>query len=148
MRLRRAVPGIALFALVSCGGAGVSDTMSPHVVEHRPPSRKDVIEAVLANESVRLTVHSSCMGVGTEATDSTIGAYLSGFLAELANDDRNWLETSAVEAESTTGVAIWRAEFIIRHASTEDEWGWGVRFDVRRDDGVVEPQSFLCIGAG
>jgi len=122
--------------------------MSPHVVEHRPPSRKDVIEAVLANESVRLTVHSSCMGVGTDATDSTIGAYLSGFLAELANDDRNWLETSAVEAESTTGVAIWRAEFIIRHASTEDEWGWGVRFDVRREDGVVEPQSFLCIGAG
>mgnify|MGYP001567442236 CR=1 FL=1 len=147
MRLRRAIPGIALFVLVSCGGAGGSDTIS-HVVEHRPPSRKDVIEAVLANEAVRLTVHSSCMGVGTEATDSTIGAYLSGFLAELADGDRNWLETSVVEAESDAGVAIWRAEFIIRHASVEDEWGWGVRFDVRRDDGVVDPQSFLCIGAG
>ena len=118
------------------------------MVEHRPPARKDVIEAVLASEAVKLTVHSSCMGVGTEATDATIGAFLSGFLAELEDGGRNWLETSVVEAQSEAGVAVWRAELIVRHSSPEDEWGWGVRFDVRRADGVVDPESFLCIGAG
>lgn len=148
MTLRRAIAGIALVALVSCGAADESVTTSPHVVRHRPPSRKDIIEAVLASQSVRLTVHSSCSGVGTEAADSTIGGYLSGFLAELASGDKNWLDTNVVEAKSEAGIAIWRAEFIVRHASVEDEWGWGVRFDVRRDTGAVDPASFLCIGAG
>jgi hypothetical protein len=148
VRRCRAIPGVVLFVAVGCAGAGDTETIGPHVVEHRPPSRKDVIAAVLAHESVSLAVHASCMGVGTETTDSTIGAYLSGFLAELADGDRNSLETSVVEAQSDAGVAIWRAELIVRHASADDEWGWGVRFDVRRDDGVVDPRSFLCIGAG
>jgi hypothetical protein len=149
VKLGRAIPGTALFfALVGCSGSGEPGSASPHVVEHRPPSRKDVIEAVLASEAVKLTVHSSCMGVGTEATDDTIGAFLSGFLAEFENGGSNWLETSVVEAQSEAGVAVWRAEVIVRHSALEDEWGWGVRFDVRRADGVVDPESFLCIGAG
>jgi hypothetical protein len=135
-------------ALVALAGCSAEEQVArTHVVRQRPPSRKDVIEAVLASQSIRLAVDSSCMGVGTEAADSTIGGYLSGFLAELDRGDMNWLETNVAEAQAD-GIAVWRAELTIRHQDPQDEWGWGVRFDVRQDTGAVDPESFLCIGAG
>ena len=103
----------------------------------------------MASQAVKLTVHPSCQGVGSEETDTTIGAYLSGFLAELGNrDETNWLDTKVESARTTEDVPVWRAELMVRHSAKEDEWGWGVRFDVRQDNGTVVPESFMCIGAG
>lgn len=138
----------ALCMVLALGGCarGAPDA---YVVAHRPPGGKDVIAAVLASESVKLSVHPSCEGVGTEAADATIGEYLSGFLSELSSPDGgNWLETSVENARSAAGVDIWRAQLFVRHSEGEDEWGWGVRFDIRQADGAVDPQSFQCLGAG
>jgi hypothetical protein len=148
VRVRPAIAGIALLALAGCSSVDKPATPPPHVVKHQPPSRKDVIGAVLASQSLSLTVHSSCKGVGTDRADTTIGEYLSGFLAEFASGGRNWLDTNVAEAQGDDSAPVWRAELIVRHADSEDEWGWGVRFDVRRDTGVVDPSSFRCIGAG
>lgn len=148
MRTRWATAGILALALAGCSRPA-DVPASPHVVAHRPPTRKDVIAAVMASQSIELTVHPSCNRIGTDETDTTIGAYLSGFLAEFENKDAgNWLETKVDTAQSDTGVPVWRSEMIIRHSAGEDEWGWGVRFDVRQDDGAVVPSSFVCIGAG
>jgi hypothetical protein len=140
--------GVLAVTLSSCGSP--TDAPLPaHIVAHRPPTRKDIIEAVLASQAVKLTVHPSCQDVGSEKTDTTIGGYLSGFLAELGNqDETNWLETKVEPARTAAGVPVWRAELMVRHSAKEDEWGWGVRFDVRQDDQTVVPQSFMCVGAG
>jgi hypothetical protein len=115
-------------------------------IRHKPPERKDVIEAVLASYAVPLSTHSSCKNVGTDVDDKTIGAYLSGFLAELEKPgDRNSIATRVTEADNKT---LWRCELMIRHAAGDDEWGWGVRFDIRQSDGKVIPESFVCLGAG
>lgn len=147
MRLASAVLA-AVFATAGCGSQAQPPPAS-HTVAKRPPTRKDVIEAVMASHAVKLSVHPSCRGVGTDKADTTIGAYLSGFLAALENPaEKNYIETSVTEARSDIAGPVWRCEFTIRHAAGEEEWGWGVRFDVRRDNGKVVPQSFFCTGAG
>jgi hypothetical protein len=134
---------MAVLALAACRRP---DAPAGFTVKHRPPERKDIIEAVLASYALPLTVHPSCKDVGTDADDKSIGAYLSGFLAELEKpEDRNWIATRITEADSKT---VWRCELILRHAAGDDEWGWGVRFDIRKSDGRVVPESFVCLGAG
>jgi hypothetical protein len=113
-------------------------------VQHLPPTPKDVIDALLASSQVPLAVDPSCRSVGTEPTDKTIGRYLSGFLAELANAEaKNAIETT-IEAQG----AVWVCRVMIRHALGEDIWRWGVQFSVRQQDGQVLPDSFRCLGAG
>ena len=118
-------------------------------VRHRPPDRKDVIEAVMASHDVPLSVHSSCSNIGTTPGNATVGAYLSGFMAELSKpDQKNWLDTKVVSDKDAKGNAVWRSDLTIRHAAGEDEWGWGVRFDISQSDGRVVPGSFVCTGGG
>jgi hypothetical protein len=124
-------------------------TESTFTIRHKPPERKDVIEAVMASHDVPLSVNSSCANVGTTRGDATIGAYLAGFLAELSKpDEKNWLETKVASEKDATGAAVWRCELTVRHSAGEDEWGWGVRFDISQSDGRVVPGSFICTGAG
>ncbi|HYI93740.1 MAG TPA: hypothetical protein VEX68_09375 [Bryobacteraceae bacterium] len=137
---------IAITAFVVLAACQRSNAPAGFTIRHKPPERKDVIEAVLASYAVPLSTHSSCKDIGTDADDKTIGAYLSGFLSELEKpEDRNSIATSIAEAD---GKSVWRCELIIRHAAGDDEWGWGVRFDIRQSDGQVVPESFVCLGAG
>ena len=137
---------IAITAFVVLAACQRSNAPAGFTVRHKPPERKDVIEAVLASHAVPLSAHSSCKNVGTDADDKTIGAYLSGFLSELEKpEDRNSITTRITEADAK---AVWRCELMIRHAAGDDEWGWGVRFDIRQSDGKVIPESFVCLGAG
>ena len=128
----------ATVLLTACGGgSGVK-------VQHLPPTPKDVIDALFASSQTPLTVDPSCQSVGTEPSDKTIGRYLSGFLAELSDPEaKNAIETS-VEAQG----GVWICRVLIRHAQGEDVWRWGVQFSVRRQDGLVLPDSFRCLGAG
>jgi hypothetical protein len=89
------------------------------------------------------------MGVGTDADDQTIGDYVSGFLAEFERgESRNWIDTKVESAASASGEPTWRADVMLHHAAGDDEWGWGVRFDLRRTDGRVVRESFQCLGGG
>jgi hypothetical protein len=118
-------------------------------IGHNPPSGKDVIDAVIANGGMDLSVSPSCKNVGTEPTDRTIGRYVAGFLSELSNPDaKNWIETDVEPGTEPDGTAIWVCRMIVRHVDGDDRWGWGVQFDVRKSDGFVAPASFTCIGGG
>ena len=122
---------------------------SAFTVRSKPPERKDIIQAVMASHDVPLSVSPTCANVGTQPGDTTIGAYLSGFLSALEGADaKNSLETRISEAKDPSGSAVWRCELTIRHSAGEDEWGWGVRFDIAQGDGRVRRESFTCIGGG
>ncbi len=106
-------------------------------MQHRPPTSKDVLEALMASAQVPLT-DSSCRDAGT------VGRYLSGYLAELSNPDaKNAIETT-IESRSP----IWLCRVMIRHAQGEDIWRWGLAFTISQTDGTVDPTSFRCLGAG
>jgi hypothetical protein len=118
-------------------------------VAHNPPTAKDVIDAVIASGSVPLSVSPTCANVGTEPSDTTIGRYLAGFLAELSSPSKkNWIETTVEPGRSATGEAVSICTLTLRHEDGDDRWGWGVRFHVRSSDGLVIPGSFVCTGAG
>ena len=118
-------------------------------VAHRPPAAKDVIDAVIASGAIPLTVSPTCAGVGTEPSDTTIGRYLAGFLAELSNPaKKNWVETKVAPGKSTAGEVVSICSVTVRHEDGDDRWGWGVQFQVRASDGLVLPDSFTCLGAG
>ena len=118
-------------------------------VAHQPPSAKDLIAAVLASQDVSLQVSSTCHNVGTEPSDATIGRYLAGFLAEMSSPDKkNWLETASETGTSARGEPVWVCNLTLRHVDGDDRWGWGVSFQVRRSDGLVLAESFICTGAG
>jgi len=151
-----------LFAL-ACSGIGTqssltegkpaaaAQTAAPAAfhIAHRPPSAKDVIEAVIASASVPLSVSPTCANVGTEPTDTTIGRYLAGFLAELSSPTKkNWIETKVEPGRSAAGEDVSICTLTLRHEDGDDRWGWGVRFQVRSSDGLVLTDSFSCTGAG
>jgi len=119
-------------------------------VSNLPPKPKDVIEALMRSSEISLSVDPSCNGVGTEASDKTIGRYLSGFLVEQnAPKGQNWIETTIESGKDAAGVEmIWLCHVVIRHVDGDDRWGWGVQFAVRQKDGVVLRDSFRCTGGG
>lgn len=85
--------------------------------------------------------------MGTDPTDSTIGEYISGFLAEQTTQKgRNWLDVSAGPAENST--PLWKCSVVIRHVDGEDRWGWGVSFLMGAKDHKVVEQSLRCTGSG
>jgi len=118
-------------------------------ISRLPPQPKDIIEALLRSSEVSLAVDSSCSGVGSEASDKTIGRYVSGLLAEQSKPQgRNWIETTIDPGKSAAGEDVWRSHVVIRHVDGDDRWGWGVEFLVRQRDGVVLQDSFRCTGGG
>ncbi|HWO14447.1 MAG TPA: hypothetical protein VNN80_33305 [Polyangiaceae bacterium] len=136
--------------LAGCKGAAVPVEAPPAAaappairVKATPPTSKDVIDAALQSHGVPLSVHDSCRNVGTEPTDTTLGRYMSGFIAELDPESgKNGIVTSV---NATDGG--WVCRLTIQHRAGDDVWSWGVEFEVGKD-GVVKPASYRCIGAG
>ena len=144
---------ICIFAaavlLASCAGPPAPAPEPQVFVGHRPPLPKDIIEAVMSSQAVALKVSSTCANAGTEPTDKTIGRYLAGFMANMADPGKtNWVETKSAAGTSASGEAVWICDFVLRHEDGDDRWGWGVRFEVRQSDGLVLAKSFQCTGAG
>ena len=139
----------AAVLLTSCAGPPAQAPSSQVFVAHRPPQPKDIIEAVMGSQAVALKVSSTCSNVGTEPTDQTIGRYLAGFMANMAEPGKtNWVETKSAAGKSESGEAVWICDFVLRHEDGDDRWGWGVRFHVRASDGLVLADSWTCVGAG
>jgi len=150
---------VAAAALAAACGGGPEPSSSakgapaaqvaPVVVAHRPPTKKDVIDAVLASAAVELAVSPTCNNVGTEPADRTIGRYLAGFMAEMSREDaHNWIETSVEPGPAADAEPVWICRLTLRHRDNVDRWGWGVMFRVRQRDGLVLEKSFVCTGSG
>ena len=114
---------------------------------HRPPTAKDVIDAVMLSSRTPLA-DSTCRAAGTEAGDNTIGRYLAGYLAELSAADGGNAVTTSVETRTEDGQPVFVCRLMVRHAQGEDVWSWGVEFKARQSDGVLQSGSFRCLGAG
>jgi hypothetical protein len=118
-------------------------------IAHLPPKPKDVIEALLRSSDISLSVDPSCNAVGTDASDRTVGRYISGFLSEQSTPKgKNWIDIATEPSKSASGERVWRCRVIIRHEDGDDRWGWGVQFDVDERNGTVIKSSFRCLGAG
>lgn len=144
---------LLLFGLGSCGqpvdSARTVATPAEVHVAHRPPSAKDVIDAVIASGQLPLRTSPTCASVGTEVSDGTIGRFLAGFLAELSSPEKkNWIETKIEPGRSAQGEPVSLCTLTLRHEDGDDRWGWGVQFQVRSSDGLVLANSFTCVGAG
>jgi hypothetical protein len=113
-------------------------------LQHLPPTSKDVIAAAL--EASRLPLaDASCQGAGTQASDGNIARYLAGFLAEFSRpQESNSIEAACEDSKDGN----WRCRLWLRHAAGEDVWSWGLEFQARKSDGVVEAKSMRCLGAG
>jgi hypothetical protein len=121
----------------------------PVFIEPLPPSSKDAVHALIKSADVPLSVHQSCSGVGTDLSDKSIGEYISGFLVEL--DDRqaeNTIETTIQERRPGEDGDGWTVRVMIGQVKGEVVWRWGVEYRVHKEDGLVVPASFRCLGAG
>ena len=153
-KLAVATISFASVTFLACGHTSAPPQARPQSstaamrMSHNPPIPKDVIDAVISNGAIDLSVSPSCRSVGTEPTDRNISRYVAGFLAELSKPDgKNWIQTD-VEPGTSDGDAIWLCKMMIRHVDGDDRWGWGVQFNVRRSDGLVIAPSFTCVGGG
>jgi len=148
---RLAIVAVAVLA-AACGGQpqpSAPSAPTAFIVAHRPPTAKDVIDAVLASAALELAQSPTCRNVGTEPTDRTIGRYLAGFMAEMTREDAsNWIETEIAPDAGTGADPVWICKLTLRHRDAVDRWGWGVMFHVRQRDGAVLEKSFVCTGAG
>lgn len=116
--------------------------------ENVAPTRKEVIRALLALHDVSLSTDSSCRNVGTDPSDTNIGDYISGFLAEQTDKGKNWLDIRTKRASAAGLEPAWDCDFVIRHVDGDDRWGWGVSFQMRAKDHTVVKTSIRCTGSG
>ena len=146
MRKHRTLPAAALLLLLSGGACRPAAVPAAAT----PPTAKDVIRYVMNSHDVKLSVDSYCSGVGTKLSDTDIGDYLAGFLAEhTATTGQNWLEVKvSPQPVKAGGREAWECSLVIRRKDGEERWGWGVKFLVDVKERRVIRESFRCTGAG
>jgi hypothetical protein len=99
------------------------------------------IRAALQLRDVPLRSHPTCRNAAPVMPAHSIGDYLAGFLANM-DKGRN-----SVTAACQPRARGQRCELWLKHADEEDEWGWGIGFDV---DARGQPRaaSVRCLGSG
>jgi hypothetical protein len=159
--MKRSISFLLFFSLLAAfAGAGCSHTTQPppqpgfgftakRFDDNVPPTDKEVLRSLLASQNVKLTVDESCTGVGTDSADSTIGDYISGFLAQQTSEKgKNWLDISVRPNPAENGTSLWKCVVVIRHVNGDDRWGWGVSFLIGATDHKILEKSFRCTGSG
>ena len=143
--------GLIMSILVSaCGSTQkIKDSSSPYDPSSNvSPTAKEVLQFIIRNHDIPLTIHDSCNGVGTDFDDRTIGDYISGFLAELTGQVNSVIVSCSENTLEVNNRKIWRCEVLFAHSDNEDEWRWGVRFDIDQHTGEFIRNSVRCIGMG
>lgn len=151
---------LALAVTLSFGGTlpasamtnRIADASVTHAADSTPPqhpSAKQLISTLIRNSGIPLSVSATCVNAGTSRDDTTIGDYISGFLAELGDADAKNTITASVSDDPQNGESsTWIARVMIAQSHGEVVWRWGVEFAVRKHDLTADPDSFRCIGAG
>lgn len=138
--MKTRIPQMAAGGLLLIGISGPAPAMSP------APDTKVLWQLVFRHHALPLAAARHCRGAGTAPADTTLGDYLSGFLAQLDEPGDNRIRGQCTEA----GNGRWHCELTIGHvaADSENRWRWGVRFDVRQAGQTLLPETLSCIGAG
>ena len=111
------------------------------------PDVKQIIRALLTIQDVKLSLSKSCKDVGSEFSDSTIGDYVSGLLAQLNEDGgKNWVAASC--SKSLSARQSWDCKVSIGREAGEEVWVRGVDFRLEADRISVVKNSIQCTGAG
>lgn len=100
-----------------------------------------VIQAALQLRDVPLRVHPTCAKAAPLLPARTIGDYLGGFLAAMGDGQNR------VSARCKPGPGLPRCELWLKHADEEDEWAWGIAFQLDAR-GRPRPSSVQCLGTG
>ena len=110
-------------------------------VSHLPPDETDILEALFRSEGIPLSVDPLCEEIAGTDRDKTIGRYLAGLLATQVSGRQNSIGVDIEEADLDRA---WIASIVFSSGDAGDPYHWGVRFRVRRSDGLVIPSSFRC----
>jgi hypothetical protein len=130
---------LTIFALLLAGC--VVHEPPPEVrVDHLPPENADIIEALMRSGDIPLSVHPLCEELaGPKA--NTIGEYTAQLLAMQVEGGDNdvWSETGDGYVEG-----FWEADVVYSSGTKDERNHWGVRFLIRKSDGLVMRESFRC----
>ncbi len=145
-----------LFGLVLPGCQSLTTESSQSAVqlelsEEGLLSDKEIIYRVLLNADLRIDGSDHCQNAGRSPTDQTLGAYLSGFLADLNDHDaRNTVRVSSRAAKDEDYGAVWQVQFLItqNNDQTKVYWSAGFLFLIEQSSGTIIPESLSCIGSG
>jgi hypothetical protein len=122
-------------------GCAVHEPTAPEVrVDHLPPENLDTIEALVRSGDILLSVHPLCEELaGPNA--KTIGEYTAQLLAMQVEGGTNdvWAGTGDGYVEG-----FWEADVVYSSGRGDERNHWGVRFLIRKSDGLVMPDSFRC----
>jgi hypothetical protein len=122
-------------------GCAVHESNASEVrVDHLPPENLDIIEALVRSGDIPLSVHPLCEELaGPNA--KTIGEYTAQLLAMQVEGGTNdvWAGTGDGYVEG-----FWEADVVYSSGGEDERNHWGVRFLIRKSDGLVMPDSFRC----
>jgi hypothetical protein len=107
------------------------------------PDRDSILRVLLSATDYRLSRHESCKSAATQPDDQTIGDYLAGFMAEQGSG------SNSISARCpSSGSSSHQCEVYLQHADGDDQWAWGVGFQIAIKDGALVDGSVRCLGAG
>ena len=114
------------------------------------PTTKQILQVLFDALDTPLSISETCAGVGTEANDHTIGDFIAGFMAEMgARTGHHWIEIAAEPTRAIDGHPVWQCRVILRRQHGEEEWGWGVGFQLDNPPPyTLLKASVRCLGSG
>ncbi len=105
-----------------------------------------MMHAAFSLSAMRLRERPSCVEAGFDAADRTVGDFLASVLSATANRPS---AAPVVTMRAGTPQAGWLpVELGIGMTRGEEEWRWGLRFDMDARTGKVKPSSVQCLVAG
>ena len=129
---------VAVFVAVAGAASAAASQDAAGDSESR---RYSVLRAALQLRDVPLRAHATCRDAAPVLPARSIGDYLAGFLANM-DKGRNTVTTACQAQRKGQRCDLW-----LKHADGEDEWSWGIRFDMDRR-GRALPGSVRCLGSG
>ncbi|MBQ5965078.1 hypothetical protein [Massilia sp. ZL223] len=133
----------AVFLAVA-GGAPAAAAFGPASQDSRTDADATtyrIIRSALQLRDVSLGVHKTCRDAAPLKPARTVGDYLAGFLAHMRSD------ANSISTSCHPHGGLQRCELWLAHADGDDEWKWGIRFDMD-GKGKAKPSSVQCLGAG
>lgn len=145
--LRIAGTAFLILCAVMAGQCGNSGDARATAAQAQAPRPKQAIRALLRNHDIALTLHESCANVGSEFSDTTIGDYLAGLIAEQTRTSATGRNGVMATCQPAAESGNWQCMVELARQDGENEWVRGVTF-VMTPDGQMQRDSLRCTGGG